>query len=102
MQQQNIKRLLAYSSIAHFGYLLVAFLPGNDAGIEAGIFYLFAYSITILAAFGIVTLLSTKQKDAEQLEVYRGLFWRSPLMANGTYRCAVITGRYSLNSGVHW
>ncbi|HSB93320.1 MAG TPA: NADH-quinone oxidoreductase subunit N, partial [Flavitalea sp.] len=59
LQQQNIKRLLAYSSIAHFGYLLVAFLPGNAGGIEAGIFYLFAYSITILAAFGIVTLLST-------------------------------------------
>jgi len=81
LQQQNIKRLLAYSSIAHFGYLLVAFLPGNSAGIEAGIFYLFAYSITILAAFGIITLLSTKQRDAEQLSVYRGLFWRNPLMA---------------------
>lgn len=81
LQQQNIKRLLAYSSIAHFGYLLVAFLPGNDAGIEAGIFYLFAYSVTILAAFGIITLLSTRQKDAEQLDVYRGLFWRSPLLA---------------------
>ena len=81
LQQQNIKRLLAYSSIAHFGYLLVVFLPGNEAGIEAGIFYLFAYSVTILSAFGIVTLLSTRQKDAEQLDVYRGLFWRSPLMA---------------------
>lgn len=81
LQQQNIKRLLAYSSIAHFGYLLVAFLPGNDAGIEAGIFYLFAYAITILSAFGIITLLSTKQKDAEQLDVYHGLFWRNPVMA---------------------
>jgi NADH-quinone oxidoreductase subunit N len=81
LQQQNIKRLLAYSSIAHFGYLLVAFLPGNDAGIEAGIFYLFAYAVTILSAFGIITLLSTKQKDAEQLDVYLGLFWRSPVMA---------------------
>jgi NADH-quinone oxidoreductase subunit N len=81
LQQQNIKRLLAYSSIAHFGYLLVAFLPGNDAGIEAGIFYLFAYAVTILSAFGVITLLSTKQKDAEQLDVYRGLFWRNPVMA---------------------
>jgi len=81
LQQKNIKRLLAYSSIAHFGYLLVAFLPGNDAGIEAGIFYLFAYAITILSAFGIVTLLSTKQKDAEDIDIYRGLFWRSPVLA---------------------
>jgi len=81
LRQQNIKRLLAYSSIAHFGYLLVAFLPGNEAGIEAGIFYLFAYAVTILAAFGIITFLSTKEKDAEQLHVYKGLFWRSPVIA---------------------
>ena len=81
LQQQNMKRLLAYSSIAHFGYLLVAFLPGNTAGVEASIFYLLAYSITILAAFGIVTVLSVREQDAESLEVYRGLFWRHPVMA---------------------
>ncbi|WP_153800572.1 NADH-quinone oxidoreductase subunit N [Foetidibacter luteolus] len=80
IKQQNIKRLLAYSSIAHLGYLLVAFLPGNAAGIEAGMFYLFAYSITLLAAFGIVTMLSGRQADADQLEAYRGLYWRNPLM----------------------
>ncbi|HEY1112549.1 MAG TPA: NADH-quinone oxidoreductase subunit N [Chitinophagaceae bacterium] len=81
LQQQNLKRLLAYSSIAHLGYLLVAFLPGNEAGIEAAVFYLLAYSITILAAFGIVTVLSTRQRDAESLAEYRGLFWRHPVMA---------------------
>jgi NADH-quinone oxidoreductase subunit N len=81
LQQQNIKRLLAYSSIAHFGYLLVAFLPGNAAGMEASIFYLLAYSITLLSAFGIVILLSTRQRDAEDLTIYRGLFWKNPLMA---------------------
>jgi NADH-quinone oxidoreductase subunit N len=81
LRQQNIKRLLAYSSIAHFGYLIVAFLPGNTEGIQSSIFYLFAYSITILAAFGIVTMLSTRMKDAEDLDLYRGLFWRNPLMA---------------------
>lgn len=81
LRQKNIKRLLAYSSIAHFGYLLVAFLPGNKAGIEAVSFYLLTYSITILAALGIVTLLSTRQKDAEELTIYQGLFWRRPVMA---------------------
>lgn len=81
LRQQNIKRLLAYSSIAHFGYLLVAFLPGNAAGTEAAFFYLFAYSITLLSAFGIITMLSTRQEDAEDLAIYRGLFWRNPLMA---------------------
>jgi NADH-quinone oxidoreductase subunit N len=81
LRQDNIKRLLAYSSIAHFGYLLVAFLPGNEAGVEASMFYLLAYSITTLVAFGIVTLLSTREKDAEKLESYRGLFWRHPILA---------------------
>lgn len=82
LQQQNIKRLLAYSSIAHFGYLLVVLLAGNAAGLEAAVFYLLSYSITLLAAFGVVTLLSTQQKDAEDLTIYRGLFWRSPLMGS--------------------
>lgn len=81
LRQQNIKRLLAYSSIAHLGYLIVAFLPGTTEGIEASVFYLFAYAITILSAFGIVTLLSTRMKDAEDLSLYRGLFWRRPLLA---------------------
>ncbi|GGB00514.1 NADH-quinone oxidoreductase subunit N [Puia dinghuensis] len=80
LQQQNIKRLLAYSSIAHFGYLLVAFLPGDAAGAEAGFFYLLAYSITLLSAFGVITLLSTRQEDAGDLSGYRGLFWRDPVM----------------------
>jgi len=82
LQQQNIKRLLAYSSIAHFGYLLVAFLPGNAAGIEATVFYLLSYSITLLSAFGVITLLSPRLKDAEDLSIYRGLFWKNPLMAS--------------------
>lgn len=81
LQQQNIKRLLGYSSIAHFGYLMVAFLPGNAIGVQASVFYLLSYSITILAAFGIVTLLSTRQRDAELPDAYRGLFWRNPLLA---------------------
>ena len=81
LQQQNIKRLLAYSSIAHFGYLIVAFLPGNAAGVEATVFYLLAYSVTLLAAFGVVTVLSTRQKDADELTIYQGLFWRNPIAA---------------------
>jgi len=81
LRQQNIKRLLAYSSIAHFGYLMVAFLPGNAAGVEISVFYLLSYAITLLAAFGVITLLSTRKKDAEDINVYTGLFWKNPLMA---------------------
>ena len=81
LQQKNIKRLLAYSSISHFGYLLVAFLPGDRPGVEAAVFYLLAYSLTILAAFGVITLLSNRSKDAEDLDLYKGLFWRNPVLA---------------------
>lgn len=79
--QRNVKRILAYSSIAHLGYLLVAFLAGNQMGVEAVTFYLVAYFITTVGAFGVVAMLSDKERDAEQLEDYRALFWRRPWTA---------------------
>ncbi|MBD0315646.1 MAG: NADH-quinone oxidoreductase subunit N [Nitrospiraceae bacterium] len=79
--QNNVKRLLAYSSIAHFGYLLVALLAGGAVAAEAVTFYLVAYFITTLGAFGIVTILSKEAGDAEALEDYRGLFWSHPWLA---------------------
>ncbi|WP_299986596.1 NADH-quinone oxidoreductase subunit N [uncultured Pontibacter sp.] len=79
--QRNVKRILAYSSIAHLGYLLVAFLAGNQMGVEAVTFYLVAYFITTVGAFGVVAMLSDKERDAEQLEDYRALLWRRPWTA---------------------
>jgi len=79
--QQNVKRLLAYSSIAHFGYLLVSFLTVGEAGMQASVFYLLAYSIALLAAFGVIILLSNRNKEAEDLADFRGLFWKRPLIA---------------------
>jgi NADH-quinone oxidoreductase subunit N len=81
LQQRNVKRILAYSSIAHFGYILVAFLVGGPIAIEAVSFYLVAYSATILAAFGTVSLLSGPARDADDIEDYRGLFWWRPGIA---------------------
>ena len=81
LQQTNIKRILAYSSIAHFGYILVGFLAGGAMAIEAVSFYLVAYSATILTAFGIVTVLSGPEREADDIEDYRGLFWRRPVIA---------------------
>jgi NADH-quinone oxidoreductase subunit N len=78
LRQTNVKRILAYSSIAHLGYLLVALVTGGGLGIQAATFYLVAYFITTLAAFGVVTILSGPEKDAGTLEEYRGLFWRRP------------------------
>ena len=81
LQQRNIKRILAYSSIANFGYILVGFLAGGAMAIEAVSFYLVAYSATILTAFGIVTVLSGPEREADDIEDYRGLFWRRPVIA---------------------
>ena len=55
LKQQNVKRILAYSSIANMGYLLVTLLIGNETGIHAAIFYIVSYIITSLGAFGVIT-----------------------------------------------
>ncbi len=81
LQQQNVKRLLAYSSISHLGYILVAFIAGGPLGIEAVSFYLVAYFITTVGSFGILTYLSDKDRDAELLDDFKGLFWRRPWTA---------------------
>lgn len=79
--QNNVKRILAYSSIAHFGYMLVGFVAGGNMAVEAVTFYLVAYTVTTLGAFGIVATLSTSSRDADMLDDYTGLFWHRPLMA---------------------
>lgn len=83
--QNNVKRMLAYSSIAHMGYLLIAFIAGGsiapDLVVESMAFYLAAYFMTTLGAFGVVSILSAPQAEAEDLSCYRGLFWRRPGLA---------------------
>jgi len=81
LQQRNVKRLLAYSSIAHLGYLLVAFIAGKGMGVQAATFYITIYMLTILGAFGVVTILSKTDSEADGTEYYKGLFWRRPLLA---------------------
>jgi NADH-quinone oxidoreductase subunit N len=82
IRQNNIKRMLAYSSIAHFGYVLVAFIAGKGMGAQAATFYLTAYIVTILAAFSIITLMSQSDNEATDIEDYVGLFWRKPVLAS--------------------
>ena len=79
--QQNVKRILAYSSIAHVGYLLVAFLAGGRLAVTAVSYYLAAYFVTTLGAFSIITVLSGKERDADDIEDYRGLAAARPLLA---------------------
>jgi NADH-quinone oxidoreductase subunit N len=80
--QNNIKRMLAYSSIAHMGYVLVAFLAGGALGAQAVTFYLTAYFITTIGAFGVVAVLSPTDRDADHLEDYQGLFWKRPVLGS--------------------
>jgi NADH-quinone oxidoreductase subunit N len=83
LTQSNIKRLLGYSSIAHFGYLLVALVVAEGLAVETAGVYLLTYILTALGAFGVVTLLSSPYsgEDAASLHYYRGLFWRRPMLA---------------------
>ncbi len=86
--QDNLKRLLAYSSIAHMGYLLIALLAvarlqDSQFAVETALVYLAAYTLMTLTAFGVITVLSNASvgDDAQTSEQYRGLFWRRPLPA---------------------
>jgi NADH-quinone oxidoreductase subunit N len=81
--QDNVKRILAYSSISQLGYLLVAFLAAGPLGTEAIAYYLAAYFVTMIGAFGVVAVLSGPGADrgSDQLAHYTGLFWTRPWLA---------------------
>jgi NADH-quinone oxidoreductase subunit N len=81
--QGNIKRILGYSSIAHLGYLLVAILASGTVGRTAVMFYLVTYSITMIAAFGVISALSdaASPQDEDSIAELRGLFWLRPGLA---------------------
>jgi NADH-quinone oxidoreductase subunit N len=82
LQQLNLKRLLAYSAIAHFGYMLVALISSGPLATEAVGVYLLTYTVTTLAAFGVISLVSSPlDHEAEALSDYRGLFWTRPGLA---------------------
>jgi len=99
--QNNLKRLLAYSSIAHLGYLLVAFLSGGELAATAVSFYLVAYFVTTLGAFGVVTVLSPggAGRDADRIDDYGGLFWRRPWPAALLAACLFSLAGMPLTAG---
>jgi len=79
--QPDIKRMLAYSSIAHAGFILTGLTSANQDGIRSAMFYLVAYSLMTLGAFGVVMLVSAKGEERTSLTSYVGLARRSPLLA---------------------
>jgi NADH-quinone oxidoreductase subunit N len=81
LSQKNIKRMLAYSSIAHGGYILVALVIGNAFGGSAALFYLFAYTLATLGAFGVVAALGEPGEPDLEIRSYSGLWSVRPSMA---------------------
>ena len=79
--QSNVKRMLAYSSIAHGGYLLIALLSANDVGKGAVLFYLLTYAITNIGAFGVIALLDNANRPNDQVADYAGLWNDHPALA---------------------
>jgi NADH-quinone oxidoreductase subunit N len=79
--QTNIKRMLAYSTIAHVGFILLAIYTGTEEGYAAGMFYTLTYVVAAAGAFGMVILLSRRGFEAESLRDFKGLNARSPWFA---------------------
>jgi len=79
--QTNVKRMLAYSSIGHGGYLLVALLSANDFGRGAVLFYLLTYAVTNIGAFGVIGLLEHADRPNDRLSDYAGLWNTHPALA---------------------
>jgi NADH-quinone oxidoreductase subunit N len=82
LRQQNVKRMLAYSAIAHAGYLLAAFAGLGSSGIAAASFYTAAYAAMNVGIFAVVTLVSGYDEKLPLINDYRGLIYRSPLLGS--------------------
>jgi NADH-quinone oxidoreductase subunit N len=79
--QTSVKRMLAYSSIAHGGYLLVALVSANDFAKGAVLFYLLAYAVTNIGAFGVIALVESAERPNDQVRDFSGLWHEHPALA---------------------
>jgi len=81
LTQSNVKRMLAYSSIAHAGYVLIGVVAGTPRGIEATLIYLFVYSFMQLGAFTVIVMLRRQDVIGDELKDFSGLYFRHPFAA---------------------
>lgn len=79
--QTNLKRMLAYSTIGNVGFVLLGFIAGNTEGYSAALYYTLVYIIMVLGSFGVILLASRKGFEAEELDDYKGLYARDPMLA---------------------
>ncbi len=80
LTQTNLKRMLAYSSIAHAGYLLAALVPGTRESFASILYYLVAYALMNLGAFGCIILTAWKGHEGDEIDDFRGMGWEKPVM----------------------
>ena len=97
--QENLKRLLAYSSVVHMGYLLIAFLPGSNDGFSAVVFYLTVYTAASLGIFGVMASLSTAQTEPQELALWSGLGYRYPVRGAVMTLCLLSLAGMPLTGG---
>jgi NADH-quinone oxidoreductase subunit N len=117
LAQTNLKRMLAYSSIAHAGYVLMGVAAGNTLGTTGVLFYLASYAFTTLAAFAVMTVMSTSAGEDQSINAYAGLMRRRPWLAlvmalsmfslTGVPPTAGFAGKYflfqaAISSGLVW
>ena len=81
IMQTNIKRMLAYSTISHMGFVMLGLLPGTDFGYGSSMYYVIVYGVMSVASFGMVILLSARGVEAENLDDFKGLNQRNPFYA---------------------
>ncbi len=99
--QTSLKRMLAYSSIAHGGYLLVGLVAGNDVGKAAILYYLAAYALTNLGAFGVIALLGTRERANDDLRDYAGLWYTHPGAGDADDDLPALARRLPADRGLH-
>jgi NADH-quinone oxidoreductase subunit N len=97
--QTSVKRMLAYSSIAHGGYLLVGLVAGHDIGKAAILYYLAAYALTNLGAFGVIALLGSRDRANDDLRDYAGLWYSHPSLAALMTICLLSLGGFPPTAG---
>ena len=79
--QSNLKRMLAYSTIGNVGFIILGFITGTAAGYSAALYYTLVYALTVLGSFGVILLASRRGFEADELDHYKGLYARDPLLA---------------------
>jgi NADH-quinone oxidoreductase subunit N len=79
--QTNIKRLLAYSTISNVGFIILGFVAGTPSGYTAALYYTLIYMLVVLGSFGVILLVSRAGYEADELDDYKGLYQRDPLLA---------------------